>query len=207
MGSNVFFCPQILLSSPQIVHSYFDTPKFLIIFKKHFWKLLNNKQIFFKIFLWMKGALTVQITKFFHKLPKESKNSIYLYNFKRVLNKDVKIIQNSRRRSIVFEDKEQEIILKKLLPDGKGDNDICALLELHDSPYFPKMFAYKKRDYLFIEKAKGKTLLEMLKEGISLEELRKILNQLIKAKKEMMSVNRYDFDFKLEHIYWDKEQV
>lgn len=154
----------------------------------------------------MKGALTVQITKFFHKLPKESKNSIYLYNFKRVLNKDVKIIQNSRRRSIVFEDKENEMILKKLLPEGKGDNDICALLELHDSPYFPKMFAYKKRDYLFIEKAKGKTLLEMLKEGISLEELRKILNQLIKAKKEMMSVNRYDFDFKLEHIYWDKQK-
>lgn len=46
----------------------------------------------------------------------------------------------------------------------------------------------------------------MLKEGISLEELRKILNQLIKAKKEMMSVNRYDFDFKLEHIYWDKQK-
>ena len=147
----------------------------------------------------------MQVTKYFHGLPKESQNIIYSYGNERILGESIKIIQNNIKRSIIFDLNGKDIILKKLLSKGKGDNDIHALLDLNDSPYFPTIFAYKTRDFLFIEKAKGRPLPEILKKGICLTELKIILGHLVKAKRAMMDVNRYDYDFKLEHIFWDKE--
>ncbi|MEY2366991.1 hypothetical protein R6U76_13590 [Lysinibacillus capsici] len=145
------------------------------------------------------------VTNYFYDLPEETKESIYLYEYNLILSKEVEIIQLHRKRSIVYEMKNKGIILKKFLSEGKGDNDIYALLELNSSPYFPKIYAYKKREFLFVEKVNGKTLSQVLKEGITNNELKEIVLKMIEAKKDMMNVDRYDFDFKFEHIYWDTE--
>ena len=109
-------------------------------------------------------------------------------------------------RSEIFEIKGKNVILKMFKPKGVNDQDIEALTDLAGVKYFPKLYAYSKKKYLFMEKAKGVSLHDLLiGKQISNEVLQLIKEQVLDAYAEMLTRKRDDHDFKLEHIFWDEE--
>lgn len=116
-------------------------------------------------------------------------------------------LKTKENRSVIFEIKGYDIIIKWLLPKGQRDADIDALLDLDGIGYFPKLYAYQQMTYLIMEKAMGESVDLLIEEDrISDEELRYIreeyTNSVIKSKER----KRFDWDFKLEHLLWDKKK-
>ena len=109
-------------------------------------------------------------------------------------------------RSEIFEIEGKDVILKIFLPKGARDQDIEALTDLAGIKYFPKLYAYSKKKYLFMEKAKGVSIHDLLMNGqITHEKLQIIKEQVLDAYQEMLTRKRDDHDFKFEHIFWDEE--
>lgn len=109
-------------------------------------------------------------------------------------------------RSVIYEIEGKNVILKMFLPKGARDQDIEALTDLAGIKYFPKLYAYSENKYLFMEKAKGVSIDELLESGqITREKLQIIKEQVLDAYHEMLDRKRDDHDFKLEHIFWDEE--
>ena len=157
-----------------------------------------------------KGAVVMKTTGNFNKIDKKVQKVILDnadYNgFGLATVLGVKFL-DATERSIVYEF-AQRYILKEYKEKGKRDSDIKALLDLDGISYFPELYVYKEFDYLIMEKAKGECLHNLLRDGSITEiELQKILEQLIDATTLALENNRYDYDFKLEHLFWDGETI
>lgn len=112
---------------------------------------------------------------------------------------------SATNRSSVFTVYNDKYILKVLRDNGKNDNDIGALLALDGIKYFPKLFAYKEKEYLLMEKAKGISLPKLIIKGVNDMEIDAIKEQLLDAYSLMIGLGYKDWDFKLEHIFWDRK--
>lgn len=105
-------------------------------------------------------------------------------------------------RAQVFELVGENVIFKKFEPKGKEDSDIAALKDLDGIDYFPKLYAYEDREYLFMEKAEGVNLPTYLASKPPKKEVGLIKEKMVDAFTQMLSRNRRDWDFKLEHFFW-----
>lgn len=146
------------------------------------------------------------MTKYFDELTEEVKEIIFNYeNQKEVKENTIRKLYTEENRSLIYEVIDANIILKKFLPKGKGDQDINALIDLDGIEHFPKIYAYKECEYLFMERAQGVDLIKFIEEGATEEELSEIKELLMDAFSKMLDRKRKDWDFKLEHIFWCKE--
>jgi len=148
----------------------------------------------------------MKTTHHFEKLDDETKEIILKYGEREAIDPYVmQRLDTEMNRSIIYEITGKNIILKKILPKGVNDEDINALIDLDGIEYFPKLYAYKERQYLFMEKAQGISLPDIINSGVTKAELRKIKELLIDAFGKMLDRKRRDWDFKLEHIFWSEE--
>ena len=116
------------------------------------------------------------------------------------------VFLGSTNRSTVYEIYNGKYILKQLVGNGKRDSDINALLDLEGIEYFPKLYAYKEFEYLIMEKVEGACLRDLLEtKNITETELLTISKKLEDATRIALEKKRFDDDFKIEHLYWDKE--
>lgn len=143
----------------------------------------------------------MKTTGYFSELTEDEQYKITSWGNQNMAGTLTQIPANNNR-SMVYEIDESNIILKYFTPKGKNDSDIEALLNLKDSKYFPKLYAYKEREYLFMEKARGLDIPTHISNGISNEELKFIREEAIQAFSEMLDCLQEDNDFKLEHIFW-----
>ncbi|MGE8037907.1 hypothetical protein [Lysinibacillus sp. NPDC093692] len=145
-------------------------------------------------------------TVYFEELDSETKMALLATVDKGLDYDKWKKCNTEENRSVIFELEEKDIIFKVLKEKGVRDVDINALIDLSGIKYFPKLYAYSERKYLFMEKAKGVSLHDLLlRKQISNEELQLIKDQVLDAYTEMLNRKRDEHDFKLEHIFWDTE--
>ncbi|PKG46528.1 MULTISPECIES: hypothetical protein [unclassified Planococcus (in: firmicutes)] len=145
----------------------------------------------------------MKYTSYFKNLPLSLQKDITAYSTGNISN--LQRIKTENNRSVIYELAGHNVILKVMLDKGRNDYDIDALIDLEDIDYFPKLYAYKEREYLFMEKARGMSLPEFIESGATDQELKIVLTSLLKALDTMLDRNRIDWDLKLEHFYWDKE--
>ncbi|MER1958816.1 MAG: hypothetical protein ABS942_15645 [Solibacillus sp.] len=148
--------------------------------------------------------MTVQYTENFKKLSVEAQNSIKSYTEKSVMDETWYKLQTEQNRSLIFCSDKHNLVLKVMIGKGKSDKDIESLTALSESDYFPNLYAFEEREFLIMDKALGKDLSD-IKWVISEDELEKVKLNLYNALSDMLDVNRYDWDFKEEHIFWDIE--
>lgn len=117
---------------------------------------------------------------------------------------NLKALPSDGNRSLTYELVGEDIILKVLKPKGKRDSDIQALLDLDGIEYFPKLYAYQEGKFLFMEKAQGTCIPELIKAGITDTELKCVKIALLDAQNKMIDRKRVDADLKLEHFFWSQ---
>ncbi|WP_139136380.1 hypothetical protein [Oceanobacillus sp. E9] len=116
-------------------------------------------------------------------------------------------IDTTGNRSIVYELYNFNLIFKQLTDKSRRDSDIGALLDLDGINYFPRLYCYKEEDYLVMDKVSGERLSKLLEhKNISNKDLCLIKCQYLDAVNQALHRNRYDWDMKLDHFYWDKEK-
>ncbi|MFB5269354.1 hypothetical protein ACE41H_21580 [Paenibacillus enshidis] len=109
-------------------------------------------------------------------------------------------------RAWLFEIAEYDLVFKRFTPKGKRDYDIDALKDLQGIAYFPVLYAYEEQEFLIMQKVPGQDIESLMENGmLSEEELEKIREQYKKAMRLAIERKRYDWDMKLEHLFWDKE--
>lgn len=113
-------------------------------------------------------------------------------------------LETAENRSIIFEINNSNLIVKFFKDKGKRDFDIEALLDLDGIKYFPTIFAYEKHEYVIMERALGKRLDEVLINRPDENVILMIKERFKEATELALQKNRYDWDFKLEHLYWDE---
>ena len=148
----------------------------------------------------------MKTTQHFEKLSKETRDLIVMASENRKAQ-DQAVVQKlniEENRSRIYELIGKNIILKVLLPKGTRDEDINALIDLDGIEYFPKLYAYEEGKYLFMEKAQGVSLPDFIRLAED-NELDNIKRLLLDALGKMIDRKRYDWDFKLEHIFWSRE--
>lgn len=143
-------------------------------------------------------------TKHFDELDEKVKLIIDEYGKDETIKRDI-YLKEFANRSSIYELGMGNVILKKLSIKGQKDNDISALKDLDGIDYFPKLYAYKNGSYLFMEKAKGIDLVEVIESGVDKATLKQIKELLVDAFSQMITRKRKDWDFKLEHIFWSEE--
>lgn len=125
-----------------------------------------------------------------------------------ILSSDyVKFASAVGNRADIFEVvSDERLIVKWYKPTGKRDFDILALLKLQGINHIPKLYAYQEYSFLVMEKAKGKSLTQqLLDQSITESELVDIRNQYEETMTAVIQKGLFDWDFKLEHIFWDKD--
>lgn len=146
-------------------------------------------------------------TNNFNTLPLKIKNLLEskTIDLNVLLNDNMfKKLETAENRSYIFEIDDSNLIIKYFNDKGKRDSDIEALLELDGIKYFPTIFAYEKNEYVIMERASGEGLDKLLIKPIDKKILFIIKEQVKEATELSLQRNRYDWDFKLEHLYWDK---
>lgn len=113
-------------------------------------------------------------------------------------------LHKEQNRSIIFYSEEFNLVYKFFRDKGKRDKDIEALLALDKSKYFPKVYAFKEKEFVIMEKVSGDTLDSILR-VLSEEEKEDLKIQLYSALNDMLDSGWYDYDYKEEHIFWDRE--
>ncbi|TKJ87278.1 hypothetical protein PaeCFBP13512_18835 [Paenibacillus sp. CFBP13512] len=109
-------------------------------------------------------------------------------------------------RSHVFKAINDSIAIKLFTDRSKNGHDIKIHEALSGIPYYPDMYAYIDKQVIIIEKASGEALNGLLKkQKISKGELQSIREQYSEAVKLAAERNVEDWDFKLEHIFWDQK--
>ncbi|MFC8983860.1 hypothetical protein ACFT6Z_36205, partial [Streptomyces sp. NPDC057131] len=114
-------------------------------------------------------------------------------------------LETEENRSVIFEIIGYNLIVKWMLPKASRDSDIKALLGLEGVRYFPLLYAYKDSTFLIMEKVKGEPLDKLISAGISNEELKLVRDEFKQAVENVTVRNLYDWDFKLEHLFWNRE--
>jgi len=114
-----------------------------------------------------------------------------------------KKLESAENRSIIFEINNSNLIVKYFKDKGKRDCDIEALLDLDGIKYFPTIFAYENHEYVIMERALGKRVDEVLMNRLDENVILMIKERFKEATELALQRNRYDWDFKLEHLYWD----
>ncbi|WP_098743237.1 AarF/UbiB family protein [Paenibacillus sp. EZ-K15] len=105
-------------------------------------------------------------------------------------------------RGFISEIVGHDLVIKKFNDKGKYDSDIIALNSLQNLNCIPRIYCYREKSFLVMEKAKGISLIDIVEYKIEVDH-----NQIISSYKNayLQVLNRgwQDFDLKLEHIYWD----
>ncbi|MFM9280946.1 protein kinase family protein [Paenibacillus jiagnxiensis] len=116
------------------------------------------------------------------------------------------LMSTQANRAWLFEIEGYDLVFKSFTPKGKRDYDIDALKDLQGIAYFPVLYAYEEQEFLIMQKVPGQDIQILMKNGmLSEEELEKIREQYKKAMGLAIERKRYDWDMKLEHLFWDKE--
>ncbi|MCU5063567.1 hypothetical protein OB986_20305 [Bacillus cereus] len=149
----------------------------------------------------------MKTTHHFNDLPEEIKtlltNSMNLYELE--INPAFRKLSLQGNRGIVFEIVGFDLVIKWVQgKSGAKDSDIKALLDLDGVFYFPKLYAYEERNFLVMEKVKGQDIVQLVQKNlITDDELRMVKVHYKDAVSIGIQKKRYDWDIKLEHLYWD----
>lgn len=143
-------------------------------------------------------------TKYFEELPIELKEKINNGGLHSLYEFEARPFEVTNNRNEVFEILNYNLVLKELISKAKQAKDIEVLLILQGSEYFPKLYAYVHEFSLLMSKAKGESI-NKLRGIIEKEEIPLIIEQYTEACNIIGSMGYFDVDFKLEHIYWDRE--
>lgn len=149
----------------------------------------------------------MEITKHFNDLSSGVKQLLNNLSFESQLYTDsaFKLVDNQGNRSSVFEVLGANLIVKWL--KNHKDRDIEALLSLDGIKYMPKLYAYQDDLFLVMEKANGKDVNWLLQhKQITNEELKKVRVQFEEAINLGLENGRYNWETKLEHLFWDAKK-
>lgn len=144
----------------------------------------------------------METTKHFKNLDAHVQNIIKSSEGKQI--KGIHFVEFANR-SDIYEITNENIILKVASERARRDSDAEALIDLEGIEYFPRLYAYEEKKYLFMEKAQGINLVDFIQSGCSEDELDEIKTLILDAFGKMLDRERMDNDFKLEHIFWSKE--
>lgn len=145
-------------------------------------------------------------TQSFQQLPADVQNLFEEpITLEMLYNPDQFALRTLGNRASIFEVIScDDLIVKWYNPKGRRDFDIPALLDLQDIDQIPKLYCYQEDTYLVMQKAKGSSVDHLLKENALKESdltyLRKQYEDVVLA---VIQKGYYDWDFKLEHIFWD----
>ncbi|MGF9850374.1 hypothetical protein ABHN09_02085 [Bacillus paramobilis] len=151
----------------------------------------------------------MKTTHHFNDLPGEIKtlltNSMDLFELE--INPAFRKLSSQGNRGIVFEIVGSDLVIKWIQgKNGAKDSDIKALLDLDGVVYFPKLYAYEERSFLVMEKVKGQDIAQLVRENLITDaELRMVKLHYKDAVSIGIQKKRYDWDIKLEHLYWDQK--
>lgn len=152
----------------------------------------------------------MEINSNFKKLKPEIREAILSEEYWPALTKllDFERVQSRpfEHRSHVFKAINDNLALKFFTDRSKHGHDIKIHEALSGIPYYPDMYAYIDKKVIIIEKAPGEALDVLLEnQKISMEELELIKEQYKEAVTLAAERNVQDWDFKLEHIFWDQK--
>ncbi|MDC0764197.1 hypothetical protein POF51_26105 [Brevibacillus sp. AG] len=150
----------------------------------------------------------MEITNKFTELPESIQKLLQHINLDvLVSNPTFTPISGEQSRGLLFEIDNSSLVIKWFTQKARADNDIEALLDLAEIEYIPKLYSYEKRSYLVMEKASGSAVSLLLDHGqLSEVELKEIKKQYLHAVHLCYAAGRFDWDFKLDHIFWDRSR-
>lgn len=155
-----------------------------------------------------KGRYQMQITNKFTELPEDVQNLLHHITLDvLVSNPAFKPISGDQSRGLLFEIDNASLVIKWFTQKARADHDIDALLDLTDIEYIPKLYSYEIRSYLVMEKVPGASVSSLLEHGqFSEAVLKEIKKQYLHAVQLCYKAGRFDWDFKLDHIFWDQSR-
>lgn len=122
-------------------------------------------------------------------------------------NPAFKKLASQGNRGIVYEIVGFDLVVKWIQGEKAAkDSDIQALLDLNGVDFFPTLYAYEESAFLVMEKVSGKDIVQLIQQGLITDgELIMVKDQYRDAVSIGIQKKRYDWDFKLEHLFWDQK--